>query len=421
MVNANDFFGKSDSEIIANAIAAKDADGIVVIPPRSAVLSPKRDFWLLDSAVILPENTTLILRDCTLKLSDNCRDNFIRSANAGLGIEDPSPISNIHITGEGRATLVGADHPRATGDSSKLLKRPSPHKDEDVIAYADWIPAERRVPGKVDFWDVHDYSYGTDVGKKGESQYGDWRGIGILFANVSDFSIEGIRIVDSHGWGISLEGCSYGSVRSIDFDMRMSKMIDGVLQNLENQDGIDLRNGCHDITVSDISGRTGDDVIALTAIADPDYLPGGSLRTTHVMHNDWARRERDIYNIIIRNVRAYSNLCFTVRLLPAMSQIRNVIIDGVVDTSPDGHTHFGCILLGDLDGYGKNLVDSLKNITVSNVISKCERAVSIEGYLTDSVISNVINSNPSGEAVVVKRTDGLKNVLMTNILSTNKS
>ena len=63
----------------------------------------------------------------------------------------------------------------------------------------------------------------------------------------------------------------------------------------------------------------------------------------------------------------------------------------------------------------------MKNITVSNVISKCERAVSIEGYLTDSVISNVINSNPSGEAVVVKRTDGLKNVLMTNIIDTKKN
>ena len=82
----------------------------------------------------------------------------------------------------------------------------------------------------------------------------DWRGIGVLFANVSDFSISGLRIKDSHGWGISLEACSNGRVEKIDFDAHMHKMIDGVYMNTENQDGIDLRNGCHHIVVSDVTG-----------------------------------------------------------------------------------------------------------------------------------------------------------------------
>ncbi len=50
----------------------------------------------------MPENTTLILESCRIKLSDACRDNFIRSANCGMGIEDPLPIKNIHIKGVGR-------------------------------------------------------------------------------------------------------------------------------------------------------------------------------------------------------------------------------------------------------------------------------------------------------------------------------
>ncbi len=35
MVNVNSFCGANDSWIINNAISAKGADGIVVIPPRS--------------------------------------------------------------------------------------------------------------------------------------------------------------------------------------------------------------------------------------------------------------------------------------------------------------------------------------------------------------------------------------------------
>ena len=84
----------------------------------------------------------------------------------------------------------------------------------------------------------------------------------------------------------------------------------GITMNMENQDGIDIRNGCHHITVSDITGETGDDVITLTAIVPnvETYRPGGSLRSTHVMHNDWSRRERDIHDITIRNITAFSYL-----------------------------------------------------------------------------------------------------------------
>ena len=35
-------------------------------------------------------------------------------------------------------------------------------------------------------------------------------------------------------------------------------------------------------------------MIALTAIAEEEYHPGGTVKNTHVMHNDWTKRERDI-------------------------------------------------------------------------------------------------------------------------------
>ena len=384
MINVNDFLFGSDNEAFEKAIASKTSDGIIVVPPRKAGANPERSYWLLDRAILLPENTTVILQNCKIKLSDKCRDNFFRSANCGMGIEFPEKIQNIHIRGEGLCVLEGADHPRATGDSSKLLHAPCPHLPEDICRLADWVPAERKTPDKIDFWDIHNHSYGTDAGKDGESQYGDWRGIGVLLANVENFSVSGLKIVKSHGWGISLEACSYGRVEKIEFDATMYKEIDGLLMNMENQDGIDIRNGCHHIVISDITGRTGDDVIALTAIADPDYIPGGSVKNTHVMHNDWKKREKDIHDIVIRNVVAHSYLCFVVRLLPALANIYDVVIDGIVDDA-DNCQAAGTLLLGDMGDYGENKPDSMRNVTISNIICNSRNAISLQGFLTDSV------------------------------------
>lgn len=415
MINANDFSGKTDSDIFDSAIKNLDSERVLVISSRVSDFETKRNYWLIDRAISIPENTTVILRNCKIKLSDNCRDNFFRSANCGMGIDFPTLISNIHIIGEGLCVLEGADKPRATGDGGKILHAPCPHLPEDICRIADWIPDERRTPDKIEFMDVHAHSYGTDANKENESHFGDWRGIGILFANVCNFTISNIRIVDSHGWGISLEECSHGIVEKIDFNAHMCKEIDGIVMNIENQDGIDIRNGCHDITISDITGVTGDDVVALTAIADDDkdFVAGGSVRTTHVMHNDWSKRDRNIHDIIINNIKAESTLCFVIRLLACSTKIYNVIINNVIDTYDDHEVHVGTVLIGEPDGnYGKNLPDGIKDILISNVICNSERGVIIAGFLKDSMISNVINRNESGVTIDVVRPNGVENVKM---------
>ncbi len=422
MCNVNNYSGSSDNERIEAAICDCE-DGIVLIPPRKSDVDPERTYWLLDRAILIPENTTIVLRNCKIKLSDKCRDNFFRSANCGLGIENPKPISDIHIKGEGSCVLEGADHPRSTGDGSKILKNPCPKNKEDILKYADWISDEKRASGEIDFADEHNYSYGTDAGKKNESQYGDWRNVGILFANATNCSVENIKMVRYHAWGISWEACSQGYIDRVEFDACMSAEIDGMLSNTENQDGIDLRNGCHDITISNITGGTGDDVIALTAIRSADYIPGGSMKTTQVMHNDWTRREADIYNININNVSAYSKsgICWVIRLLPIECNIYNVVINNVIDTSPAGYGIGGVILLGEPDGaYGKNLPGSLKNIIITNVIGNCNTTISVEGYLQDSVISNIINRGEDSPVIYVARRKGLKDVNISNIESHGK-
>ena len=157
MRTVNDFAGKTDNDRIDEAIRNRHGD-IVVIPPRVSDIEPERDWWLLDRAILLPENTTILLQNCRIKLSDKCRDNFFRSANCGLGIENPLPIGNIHIRGVGDCVLEGADHPRATGDSSKFIACPCPKNFSGS-------------PNPT-FNDFHRHSYGTDGGKEGESENG---------------------------------------------------------------------------------------------------------------------------------------------------------------------------------------------------------------------------------------------------------
>ena len=421
MIDANDFAAATDNETLELAVANRGKDGIVLIPPRVSSVEPERDDWLLDRAVLLPSNTTVVLQNCKIKLSDKCRDNFFRSANCGMGIENPERAFNIHVRGEGQSVLEGADHPRASGDSGKLLRSVCPHCNEDLLKM-EWVSKESKAKGEPSWEEKHLNTYGTDAGKEGESQYGDWRNIGILLACVEHFSIENVEIKDAHGWGISLEDCSDGYLNKISFDARMSKEIDGMLHNIENQDGIDLRNGCHDIAISNITGRTGDDVIALTAIARTDrpYRAGGSLKAMHVMHNDWTKREPDIYNVIIDGVRAYSCHCRSVRLLSAECRIYNVIVNNIVDTDTSGALRYSGVLLGDGDhAYGKNLADGLCNIIVSNVIANGKddnAAVEVHGYLKDSVISNVMNRNPKAKGFLVCRENALNNVKTENVL-----
>lgn len=416
MVNANDFSGKTDNEIIQKAIDNRGDDGIVAISARRNFNGENRNYWLLDKAITLPQNTTVIIRNCKIKLSDKCRDNFFRTANCGFGIDEPAEICNIHITGEGNAVLEGAEHPRSTGDSSKTLACPCPYLNEDLVKYADWVSEENKHSGKLNFYDKHSHTYGTDAGREGESQCGDWRNIGVLFANTRNFSVENIKIVCSHAWGVSLEACSHGKISGIEFCANMSKKIDGMLHNIENQDGIDLRNGCHDIVISDIFGETGDDVIALTAIARKSAVhQGGSLRSTHVMSNDWDRRETGIKNVIIRNVIAKSSLCAVVRLLPALAEIKNIVIDGVIDLS-DGKT-WTTLLLGEEDSaYGENTVNGLSNIAISNIICNSGFAVLIGGYLKDSVLTNIINNNTNCPTIKTERENAMINVSISNVI-----
>lgn len=397
VVTPNAFQG-SDAERINQAIeAAVEAGATVVIPRWNHAERGKTETWLLDAAILLRSDTTLVLDNCRIKLSDRCRDNMLRSANCGLGITEIEPLSNIHIRGVGNVVLEGADHPRATGDSGKTLGKPT---------------------------------YGTDAGVDGESQRGDWRNIGILLAFVENFSIENLAIHDSHAWAMSLERCSHGRVRDLRFASRENPTIDGARVKILNRDGLDLRLGCHDILIDNLSGYVGDDLVALTAIAPLASIPSqtrpaGKLAATMV--SGYIIRGEGLDNIrqiIVRNVRGYSTGGHhIVRLLNTPGvRMHDIVVDGVLDTSPPGHRCAAAVKIGDSNyGGGVAPLGDTSRIVVSNVISQARNTILIGGSLADSAISNVIRQADSGDPITYGAGEEMVcNVLTSNIVTTKK-
>ena len=363
----NDFIGSDIEKINAAIASATGTTNCVKISKRRGNGADDRDFWLIDSAIYVPGDMTVIISDCKIKLSNACRDNFIRTANT---LDPAVPrIYNVHIQGEGEAVLEGADDPRSTGDAVKVL-------------------GER--------------TYGTDAGKPGETPTGDWRNIGVLLVKVSNFSLQNIKAVNSHSWAISLEYCTDGMIRNLEFDSNGYMEINGKQERTLNKDGLDLRRGCRNITIENIFGATGDDLVALTAIPT-SCRPAGMLGEHEFLGCSGNIEDEHTYNVKIKNVKGYSaGHCNIVRFLNAGGiKMYDITLDGVEDTSPTPNHCGSTVRVGDTVAAwgGVAPVGDTYNITVKNVISYSKVAIFIGGSLVDSSFSNVKNCNPEGDNV----------------------
>lgn len=273
--------------------------GKVVIPKLDMV--ENTGVWLIDKAILLPGNIELELNNCKIKLSDSCRDNFIRSVNSGLGISDILPLQNIKIVGIGNVLLEGANNPRSTGDHNKTLSLN---------------------PGA-------GASYGTDAGKADENQKGGWRNHGIILAYVDRFEISNITMKDYHAHGIVLERSSNGLVKNITFDVRESIAVDGVRKQILNQDGIGVRFGCNNIIIDNCRGKSGDDFIN---IGLTDTGVGAGVENVNVVSGSIYRGDVDnIYNIYLQNWQDFYSISHrAIRIMPiGKLQIRNIFIENM--------------------------------------------------------------------------------------------
>jgi hypothetical protein len=293
----------------------------------------------------------------------------------------------------GDVLLEGADRPRATGDSGKTL-------------------GER--------------TFGTDAGVEGESPTGDWRNIGILLAFVEHFRIENLRIQDSHCWAISLERCAFGRVCDIHFESAGFKMIDGARHTILNQDGLDLRQGCHDISIERITGHTGDDLLALTAIKGAGAVAGSDASTMVSAANCREGGIDDIRNIFIRQISGHSQgRHHVVRFLNAGGlRLYNIVLDGLLDTSPPGRPCKATLKIGDANPAwgGVTPLGDTNRLLLSNITGTSTHTILIAGSLTDSCISNVIRYVDDGEPITyASGQEYARNVRQSNVMRATAS
>ena len=342
-ITPNDTIRENDSASIQAAVDLAKKNGInkVVIPRLNARTDEEK--WIISETVKLPSDITVVLSDCFMQMADDVVGGFFKSENlfTEWGTDPARKMRNIHIKGEGRAVLDGG--------------RPTALNEETQRNIG--IPVRLNTP--------------------------------IILMNVEGFSVENIEILHQRYWGLRFQFCSHGVIRNIHFD---------ICRDRRNQDGINLRNGCHHIVIENISGQTGDDMIALSAI-DREALPPFENYDVIVKDEPW-----DIHDVEIRNVSGSAVLhpVITMRNQHG-AKIYNINIENICDAQQtqsayeEGNTplhgepfvpgrRFALILLGH-NAYAKNpaVMGEIYNINFKNLRARYSDSV----ILTHSALKDI--------------------------------
>ncbi|WP_235954880.1 glycoside hydrolase family protein [Cyclobacterium salsum] len=358
-VTPNAFEG-TDTERIIHAIeAAKESVQVVRIPKENA---NGTSIWMIDSALLLPSNMTLILDNCTLQLSDTSRDNLFRSDNVGAGITDPVWNENIRIYGIGNAVLKGAVNPRATGDGARTLSL-NPQAEQEK---GNW-----RV------------SYGSDAGKPGLKQTGDWRNIMVLIGYVRDFSLKNVRFENAHGWTISFERTVGIDLSDVTIFNEEFVTVDGEQLMTANKDGINLRQGCKNVRIDHVSGVTGDDFIALSNLDTAPDIPkqNGDINGSMVTASRWYGPEDDIEQVVITNISCENRYRAVAIRGSDRAGIHHIYISGVIFRAMEDR--YEALLIGGR-GYGEeSLPGKIHTIQAMNIMGNGQSLVRIQAKVAN--------------------------------------
>ena len=307
--------------------------------------------WIIESEIRVPSNFTLILDGCHLKMADGVYSNLL--------------VNEHHDTDLGRS-LEGVDRSiRILGKNGAIL---------DGGLYNGLSEKTQRKNGLPPIW----------------------KNNLLLFTNVDGFEISGISFHNQRWWALNFIFCANGSLHDLDFkasDIRIDEqgnLHHGLRRDkygeilVKNADGIDLRRGCHDIRIENVTGFTEDDSIALTGVY-------GRMEQTFEVPG----LPDDICHITIKNV-ATSSFCTNVRLLSQGGvRLHDILIDGVRDTSEDSpfmDRGIYAVRVGDQHMYGTRhaTADETYRITIKNVYSRAAHsAIYLAGEMTGLVIENV--------------------------------
>jgi len=357
-VTPNDTVGVSDSDSIQRAVDLAHAEGVnkVVIPRKNARTGTES--WIITETVRLPSDMYVLLDNCFMQMADGVVGGFFKSETlfTEKGTDPAYKLHNITIRGEGHAVLDGG----------------KPTGLDEGTQYKLGVPVRLNTP--------------------------------IFFMNVEGFRVENITVKDQRYWGLRFEFCSRGIIRDIFFD---------VIRDRKNQDGINLRNGCHDILIENIYGQTGDDMIALSAI-DTDTQKGfGKDYPLIVNGESW-----DIHDVTIRNISGAAIR----HPLVAMrnhngAKIYNILIENVHDTPElrkainDTFERYALVAIGgnSYAGIRHSVPGETYGITVRNITARYSvRAIYLGAVMNDFTVDGV-NASGVCRAILATSPDGWAN------------
>jgi len=282
--------------------------------------------WEIEQTVRIPSGFTLVLDGCYLRMKDGTMCNMF--VNEHLGCENNTVTDyDICIEGRGRAILDGGEPNGLNEKTYKETPEAFPHISVNNL---------------------------------------------ILFVNVDGFRIHGLHLCNQRWWAMDFLYCRRGVLRDLSFRSDYTRIdengnrVEKLYRNkyaetyVKNSDGIDLRCGCHDIIIENITGFTEDDTIAMTGLQ-------GSLEKRFCVEG----MDTDICNILIRNVNSTA-YCSNVRLLCGDGiKVHDILVDGVFDSSKDCREADGgvyAVKIGDRHPYGTAAQPGdMYNITIKNV------------------------------------------------------
>lgn len=358
-MNTKDYFEPFDfdgthSERIQAAVdkAISTGKNTVVIP---RITPEGGQIWTADKTILLPSNITLILDNCHIRMADGVMCPMFKNslANTAEGTKKENVQENINIIGKGNVVLDG-------GNNNGLNEQTSEK---------DGMPSV-------------------------------WENLTIYLHNVQNFSVKGIKFKDWRWWAMAFMYARFGRIEDISFELSedYKTMFEEISKGKwRNQDGIDLRVGCHDIAIKNIYGQTGDDVIALTAL-------NGKREIAEKVEG----LSSDIHDVSVKSVFATCVYCAIVRILNHFgNKIYNIVIDdiheiGECENSP--RAQMG-IRMGDVVyalSKGKDALikhGELFNISISNIFLRSMIGVQFDSTVKNLHVNNMYLLNEAQHAV----------------------
>lgn len=198
----------------------------------------------------------------------------------------------------------------------------------------------------------------------------------LLFRNVDGFEVSDLILSDPRYWCLTFYYCRDGVISDIEFKAS---------DNVPNQDGIDLRRGCHDIEIARLRGSTGDDTVALTGLRH-------SMETEYF---DVPGEPDDIHSVTISDVSTeVTGGHGIIRLLNHDGvRLHDIVVKDIYDKHIDngGKPNQAAVRIGDANYWSIAPASDgdTYNITVENVTTSSPVPVKVHGVIGNLKIEQI--------------------------------